>query len=165
MKNLILSISLALLYVFASCSKTNDDSNPEVPQSAISKSLDYFNGELIEKKFESEEGVNAWELKIQNNKGSIVKIYLSLADESLLKLEGLVGPFDYDIHPGISLINFSTAFTIAVAAAKNNSVLNWELQQEDNFIDKWIYTFELDDAGSSINISIDAENGDILEID
>ncbi len=165
MKNLILFISIVIPLVIASCSKTNDGNNPEVPQSVISKSLNYFNGELIEEKLEEMDGVKVWEIKIQNSNGSIVKFYWLMTDESLLKLEGLVGPFDYDIQPGNTIINFSTALTIALGAVKNDSIIKWELEQEDDFINKWIYTFEFDVGGSSVSVYIDAENGDILEID
>lgn len=165
MKNLILFISIVIPLVIVSCSKTNDGNNPEVPQSVISKSLNYFNGELIEEKLEEKDGVKAWEIKIQNSNGSIVKFYWSMTNESLLKMEGLVGPFDYDIQPGNDIINLSTALTIALGAVKNDSIIKWELEQEDDFIDKWIYTFEFDVAGSLVSVYIDAENGDILEID
>jgi len=152
------------LFLLNSCENKNEDA-PEVPQSVVDKSLDLFSGEVIEKKIENEEGIDAWEIKIQNTSGSVVQFYWATSNQSLIKIEGTQEPFDYDLSPGSGLINFSVAKTFAVSAVKNNAVTKWELKQEDDFIDKWVYTFEIDDDGATTKIYIDAENGDVLQID
>jgi len=154
-------IILSLLLVF-SCEK-NNDTNPEVPQDIIDLSLSLFDGEVIEKESEQENGLDTWEVKIENENGSIVKFYWTKNGQILIKIEGQVGPFNYNIMPGNSLINFSTAQTVAKAAVKNESITKWKLQQDDNFIDKWVYSFEFDSNGGISIVIIDAKNGDILE--
>lgn len=62
-------------------------------------------------------------------------------------------------------IILSTALTISLGTVKSDSIIKWELGSENDFIDKWIYTIEFDDAGSSVSVYFDAENGNILEID
>ena len=164
MRNLFIYIFLITSLLFITCEQKDNENNPEVPQSVIDKSLDYFDGEVIEKKLEEEEGVEAWEIKIQNSNGSVVKFYWTVNREILLKMEGLVGPFDYEIHPESDLINLSTAQTIAIGAVKNNAIEKWVLKQEEDFIDKWVYSFEFNDDGETVKVYIDAEKGDILEI-
>ena len=164
MKKIILVLLIATSTITISCDE-NSTPIPEVPQSIIDKSLSYFDGEIIEKELEKEDGIDKWEIKIQNDNGSIVKFYWRVNGQTLLKMEGEKGPFDYEIIAGNSLITYSTALTVAKGAVKNDKVTKWELQQEEDFIDKWVYSFEFDDNGDSIKVYIDAENGDILEID
>ena len=165
MRSLSISILLFTSLLFASCEQTDNENNPEVPQSLIDRTLDYFDGEVLEKKQEEEEGVKSWKIKIKNSNGSIVNFYWTFVGDFLLKMEGQVAPFEYDIHPGNNLINFSTAKTIAIGAVKNDGLIKWELEQEEDFIGNWIYTFEFDDDGDSISVYIDAENGNILQTD
>ena len=164
MKKIILALLIATSTITISCDE-NSTPIPEVPQSIIDKSLSYFDGEIIEKELEKEDGIEKWEIKIQNDNGSIVKFYWRVNGQNLLKMEGQKGPFDYEIIPGNSLITYSTALTIAKGAVKNDKVTKWALKQDEDFIDKWVYSFEFDDSGDTIKVYIDAENGDILEID
>lgn len=163
MKSMSVTILLLASIFFATCQQTDIENNPEAPQSLIDKSLEYFDGDVLEKI--QEEDVQAWKIKIQNSNGSIVNFYWTLSGEFLLKMEGLVAPFDYDIHPGNGLIIFSTAKTIAIGSIKNDALIKWELEQEEDFIDQWVYTFDFDDDGNSIKVYIDAQNGNILQVD
>jgi uncharacterized membrane protein YkoI len=127
--------------------------------------LFFFDGEVVEKKLELEDGIEAWEIKIQNTDGAVVIFYWTVTPEILLKMQGDIGPFDYDITPGNNLINYSTARTVAIGAVKNDTIKKWELQQEEDFIDIWVYSFEFDDNGDTSKVYIDAESGNILQID
>lgn len=162
---------MSLKYVFLfflalgiSCEQKNDP-NPEVPQSVIDKTLTYFEGEVIEKDFEDEDGVDAWIIKIQNTQGAIVKFYWTSIEHILLKIEGQSVPFDYEIMPGNSLVNYSSAKTIAIGAVKNENISGWELEKNEDFIGNWVYAFKFDDDGQTVFVFIDALNGNILEID
>jgi hypothetical protein len=64
MKNILLSISLVVPLVIASYSKSINDNNPEVTQKFIDKSLNFSNGELVEKKQREEDYDDAWKIKI-----------------------------------------------------------------------------------------------------
>jgi len=160
MKNFYQSILLGLLSVLFSCTSGNEETL-QVPQEIIDNSLEFFDGEVLETKMEQEEGLDAWEIKIQNQEGSIVSFYWTVAGSTLFKIDGQTGPFDYDLLPGNNLISFTTAKTPAFAAVKDDTLNRWELAQEDKFINKWVYTFEI----GSQKVFVDAENGDILEID
>jgi uncharacterized membrane protein YkoI len=164
MKNLSKYVFLFASILFIGCDTTNE-TPLEVPQTIIDKSISLFDGEIIEKNLEIEDGIEAWEVKIQNSDGSVVVFYWKVNQEILLKMKGETGPFAYDINPGNNLINFSTARTVAIGAVKNDTIKNWELQQEEDFIDIWVYSFEFDDNGDTSKVYIDAESGNILQID
>lgn len=164
MKKIVLTAFALLCISIVSC-ESEEDTIPQVPQGVIDESLDFFEGEVIDKKLEVEEGVEAWQVKIENSEGAIINFFWTLNGLALFKMEGENGPFEYDIWPGNSLINFSSAKTVAIAGVKNDTILTWELQEEDEFSDIWIYTFEFDASGSSQKVYIDALNGNILQID
>jgi uncharacterized membrane protein YkoI len=165
MKNTVLiAFVLFGLLIATSCEKGGEET-PEVPQNVIDKSLDLFGGEVLEKKVESEEGIDSWEVKIRNTNGSVVRFYWAVSNQSLVKIEGDQGPFDYELSPGSGLITYSTARTFAVAAVKNDAITKWEVQQEDEFINIWVYTFEIQDDGDIIKVYVDAESGNVLQID
>ncbi len=165
MKNIFLITIIIASLALVSCNETSEDNNPTVPQSVIDNSLNLFDGSVIETGTEEEDGIKSWEIKIQDSEGAIVKFYWDIRTEFLVKIEGQVGPFAYDIAPGNNLINYSTAKTVATGAIKNSSLLRWKLKKESDFINKWVYSFEFDDNNNTIKVYIDAENGDVLEID
>lgn len=117
----------------------------------------------MERESNQENGIDAWGIKIENESGAVVKFYWAKNGLTLLKMEGQTGPFDYNIVPGNNLINLSTALTVAKSVVKNENISKWELEQNDDFVGKWVYSFEFDDI--SRTVIIDAENGDILETD
>lgn len=165
MKNsaFFLIIILSFITLF-SCNKSSENV-PDVPQSVIDKSLNLFDGEVIEKELETENGVDSWEVKIEDTNGSVLKFYWAVSNEALVKMEGDKGPFDYEIVPGMGLINYSLAKTFAIAIVKNNAIARWKLQKEDSFINKWVYTFEMEKSAGTTKVYVDAQNGDILQID
>jgi len=165
MKNSTLIILFLVSLIFNIACDESNEPLPEVPQDIINESLNMFEGEVIEKKQESEDGRTAWEIKIQNPGGAIVKFYWSTINSELIKIEGIQGAFDYELNPGMSLINFSTAKTFAIAAVKNDAIIQWELEKNEEFIKKWVYEFEFETGSGTQKVYIDAMNGDVLQID
>lgn len=157
-------VLMVLLSVLTACSN-NDDTTVAVPQEIISNSLDFFDGTVIEKGIETENGIEAWEVEIQNSAGAIVRFYWVVDNKTLVKIEGDQGPFTYEINPGGGLINFTTARTFAVSAVKNDALVAWELEQEEEFADDWVYEFEIADGMDDKTVYIDAMNGNVLQID
>ena len=165
MKTLLSAIVLGFLLLNASCDNSQNEPLPEPPQSVVDKSLDYFDGEVIKKSAEVEDGIEVWEVKIKNDKGAVVKFYWRRSDDSLYEMEGESGPFDYEIVPGNNLINFQAAFTIAKGAVKNDNLTGWKLKKNSKFKDIWVYEFEFDINGKDTKVYIDAANGNVLQID
>jgi hypothetical protein len=153
------------IWLFLAACNDSSETTPEVPADVINSSLAIFDGDVIEKSEDIEEGVEYWEVKIRNSDGSVVEFYWTKNNMELLKIEGTQGPYDYALNPGLGLINFTTASTQAISAVKNNNILQWELEQNDDFIGKWVYDFDFDTGGDVTEVYIDASNGDVLEID
>jgi len=137
----------------------------QVPERVINKSLALFEGAILEKKSGIEESTPVWEVKIRNSSGSIVKFYWKQDDEALYRMDGQEGPFDYDILLGEGMINFNSARFAAVAAAKSDQIRTWRLRAEEDFADLWVYTFVIEGVEGTIEVVIDADNGEVLEID
>jgi hypothetical protein len=160
-------LSILVIYILAvsiSCNK--EETPPEVPQEVINESLSLFDGDVIEKNQEMEDGQTCWKVKIENPEGALVSFYWSTTiNNDLTKILGSKGPFEYDLNPGMSLINLSTAKTFAIAAVKNDSILNWELERNEDFINNWVYEFEFETGSDTLKVYIDAMNGDVLQID
>ncbi len=164
MRNYILFIASIGAFTLCSCEESKDDFDP-VPQTVIDLSLEIFDGAVLQKKQVEEEGAKAWEVKIRNDQGAEVVFYWMTNQETLLKLKGDVGPFDYDIQPGNQLVNLSSAQTVAIGAIKNSALAKWELAKEEDFVGDWVYSFEFEDAGESIKVFVNAKSGDVIQID
>jgi len=147
-----------------SCNNT-DNPSPVAPTKIQDKSADIFDGQAIESKKETEDGVELWEVKVQNSNGSVVRFYWRTDSGVLHEIDGQEDPFNYEVTPGNGLITYSTAKTQAIAAVKNDSLLRWQLEKESDFANKWVYRFEFDNDGKTIRVFVDASNGDVLEID
>ena len=160
MRNLYQIILFAML-TYASACDSSEEGNPEMPQTIIDQSLELFSGSVVDSGLEEEEGLNLWKVKIANGNGAAVSFYWTVSGQAFFKMEADAGPFDYDIWPGDNFINFSTAKTVAIEGVKNSNITAWELAREAEFNDLWVYTFEFDVR----KVYVDAENGNILEID
>jgi uncharacterized membrane protein YkoI len=136
-----------------------------VPESVISKSLALFDGRILDTEADEEEGVPVWEVRISNLDGAEVKFYWRQEGESLFRIDGEKGPFDYDMIVGNGLINFNTAKLAAITAAKNNNIETWQHKQDDSFAGKWVYLFIINEEMSNLQVIIDADNGEVLEIE
>ncbi len=163
MKTLLNILTIMVLLMVTSCGDTQNEPSPEPPQNIIDKSLSYFDGDVIEKYQDTEDGVAVWKVKIRNSKGSVLKFYWRVSDGSLYEMEGETGPFDYEVVPGNNLINFQAALTIAKGSVKNDNLQGWYLKKESRFKDIWVYEFEFDINGNDIKVYIDAASGNVLE--
>lgn len=93
MKNILVIV----FFTFISCNK-NNDVNPGIPEDFINKSLELFNGSIIERESETENGIDVWEVKIRRF-------------------------FDYKIALGTNLIKLTTALTLAKTVMKDDKTL------------------------------------------
>ena len=165
MYNKALLLLLTLSMVFVSCAD-NTDSDPETPLGIIESSLAYFEGKIVEKTIEKVNGIDAWKIKIENEIGSILSFYWQIGSLILIQVDGSRGPFNYDLSPGTNLINFSSARTLAMGQVQNTNILNWILRQDIDRNNKYLYVFDFENSSNlSIKIYVDAENGNILQID
>ncbi len=153
MKNFLLS-ALALV-LLTGC--PDDDEDMAAPQSVADKALQIVSGTVSSSEAEIEEGIAAWKVEIRTAQGAEVEIYCRQDNNELLRIDGESGPFDYNATPGNGLIDFSNAQSIG-AAQTTETLMEWELEQEDKFNNAWVYSLEYQQT----EIYIDATNGSII---
>ncbi|MDZ7605545.1 MAG: PepSY domain-containing protein [Cyclobacteriaceae bacterium] len=164
MRKIVICLFLSVSAFIYSCTNTEEPALT-APTNIQDKSTDMFAGQVIESKKEMEDGIEVWEVKVQNANGAIVRFYWRVDSGVLYEIDGQEVPFNYEVTPGNGLITYSAAKTQAIAALKNDDLLRWQLEKESDFANKWIYRFEFDDDGSTIRVFVDASTGDVLEID
>lgn len=159
MKAIKNNLILLGLTVMMACS---DETEPTVmiSQDAEVRALELIDGTIREKEKETEEGIAAWKVEVITTEGAEVEFYFSQEDNSLLRIDGESAPFDYDLNPGNGLLSFQDAH--AIGDDKTDSTLEkWRLRRDDSFDNIWVYKLEYD----GMKITINAETGDILEIE
>jgi uncharacterized membrane protein YkoI len=157
---------LVLLFLIAGCANSDNDLL-EVPDEVINKSLELFNGTVLVSDAVQEGTTELWKVRIRNTSGANVEFYWDQKDNSLYQITGLNGPYGngYDIVPGNALINFNSAKFTATQALKNYEVHSWRLKKEDQFAGLWVYTLNYNENGGLITAYVNANNGEVLEID
>lgn len=74
-------------------------------------------------------------------------------------MKGTSPSFDYEVQPGMNLINYSTAKTIALNV-KNGDIIDWKLEKDESD-NRWEYRFLI---SLEWEIRIDAATGVVLRI-
>ena len=77
-----------------------------------------------------------------------------------MRIDGESAPFDYNITPGIGLIDFDQAETIA-AAETTETLMNWQLRTEDKYNNQWVYSFNY----ANTKVFINATDGTVLDVE
>lgn len=156
----VLVITLAIAMVLAACSDDDGDDDMTAPDSVVTKALALIDGTVTESEPENEEGILAWKVDITTTQGAEVEVYCRQDDNTLLRLDGESGPFDYNIDPGNGLIDFNQAKTIADGETSED-LENWRLRVEDKYNNLWVFTLEF----TSIKVFINAEDGSVIEVE
>lgn len=141
-----------------SCSE--DDSFMQAPDSAVNKALALISGTVVDSEPETEEGIAAWKVEIRTDQGAEVEVYCRQDNGALLRIDGESGPFDYNIDPGNSMIDFDQAKTIG-SGVTSEDLVEWRLRIEDKYNNIWVYRLEY--AQSTVFIS--AVDGNVLEVE
>jgi uncharacterized membrane protein YkoI len=94
--------------------------------------------------------------------GGELKIKYRIEDGTMVEIKGISASFDYEVQPGINLISYSEAKSVAVNA-KNGEIKEWKLEKDESN-NRWEYRFKIRSAGQDWEIRIDATNGVIRRI-
>ena len=146
--------------ILVNCSDDDEPSSMQAPDSVITKAKALISGTVTESEPENEDGVAAWKVDITTDQGAEVEVYCRQDNNTLLRLDGESGPFDYNIDPGSGLIDFNQAKTVANGET-NEDLESWRLRVEDKYNNQWVYTLEF----TSTKVSINAEDGSVLEVE
>lgn len=137
--------------------------NPSIlnPEQAAQKAQSVVDGQVTSAELDSLN--HEWDVKITTTTGALVKVELVQSTGAIDKIEGIEGPFNYEVVPGAGLINFSVAKTSAFSAMEGitDNIKSWELEQND--LGEWIYEFTFLSGGQESKVKIDALNGHVIQ--
>lgn len=150
---------IAGFLLLVGCSE--DDGIMQAPESAINNALAIIPGAVIDSEPETEEGILAWKVEIRTDQGAELEVYTRQDNGALLRIDGESGPFDYNLDPGNSLIQFGQARDIGSDKAPTETLTYWRLRIEDKYNNQWVYSLEY----TQTKVFINAADGSVLEIE
>jgi len=135
-----------------------------LPEAVLNYVNGLFGGEIVHSELVEMDGGACWKLEVINDAGSVVLFNITLDPIMLKMMEGIVGPFEYNIDPGEEFISFEKAREIAMMETMGE--LHWwifkQLEFEDELV--WIYAFEFIEGDKVHEVHVNALNGEILSI-
>jgi uncharacterized membrane protein YkoI len=94
--------------------------------------------------------------------GGQIKIKYRVDDGTMVEMKGTSPSFEYEVQPGMSLINYSNAKAVALNT-RNGVISEWKLEKDDSD-NSWQYRFFIMNAGRNWEIRINAITGVVLRI-
>ncbi len=80
----------------------------------------------------------------------------------MVEMKGTSPSFEYEVQPGMNLIDYSNAKAVALNA-RNGVISEWKLEKDESD-NRWEYRFFIRNAGQDWEIRIDATTGVVLRI-
>jgi uncharacterized membrane protein YkoI len=160
----VLSILLLSSFMLQACKDEVNAPSSDGKEQVIQKSVSMSNGSVLSADLRSDDNSkNHWEVKVDMpGDGGIVKFEFHFGTNDLRQIKGLTPSFDYEINPGMGLIAYSTARSVALNAVKGD-ITEWKLEKDvsDN---QWQYRFQILSSGEDFEVRISAANGTIIRI-
>lgn len=156
---MILSVALNI-----ACSEdvNNSNNSPIIETQAIQKAKQTNPGTVTKTELTTHNGVKVWEVYMITSSGGELKIKYRIDDGTMVEIKGVSASFEYEVQPGMNLIDYSAAKDVALSA-KNGVILEWKLEKDDSD-NSWQYRFFIRNAGKDWEIRIDANTGVVLRI-
>lgn len=154
---ILITIVIAL---FFACEENGEMVGGEVPGNLISSSVELFNGQVTESGLATMDGFNVWKVTVENSEEAIVTFYWRTNFGNLHRIDGVRGPFNYELNPPQGVINFSTARFLVQNNNSINQIERWEFVRDDVEPLNWYYIFYSSDP--DLEIVIDAANGEMI---
>jgi hypothetical protein len=161
---LIAALFFVNILVIQGCKEaiTTPDSSISNSEVLIQKTSSMTNGSFQDPVVINDDAPH-WELKVDMpGDGGIVKFEYFLDTKNLKAIKGLTPSFDYNITPGLNLIDYAEARKIAIGVVKGN-INEWKLEK-DFSNNRWEYRFRMRSAGNNFEIRINALTGDVFRI-
>lgn len=104
-----------------------------------------------------------WEVYVKNQAGAVIKVELKDEPLTLMKIEGEVGPFDYNVEPGGDVLDFTAILEIVFSEA-TGVVTEWRLDYEvENGEPRWRYEFRVQGEGVRYEMKINGITGEFID--
>lgn len=143
-----------------SCNEHTILGKDHIPQKTIDNSLKIFPGNLVETSSSIIEGVQVWKVLIENDQGALVSFSWQKSYNVLFQVDGLRGPFNYELDLPLDVILFSSARFLAFKSHNSETLESWKLFRDKSAQNKLVYQFYLQNKTEPINIV--ASSGDPL---
>ena len=142
------------------------DSNPTKSEDAFEpvtlKSKSIYNANVDKIELENRNNIEYYEVYMSKQNISNVKLELAKPSLELYKIYGEAPPFEYDLNPGIGLMNFTTVKLNALNSQQGDLV-EWKLEK-DTSNNNWEYRIWISENEVQYQLRLDAVSGELLEI-
>ena len=159
----VLSIIFCVMFNAACSEDVNNSNDSSITENqVVQKAKQTNSGTVTKTELTTHNGVKVWEVYMTTSIGGELKIKYRLDDGTMVEMKGTSPSFEYEVKPGMNLIDYSLAKSVALNA-KPGDILEWKLEKDESN-DRWEYRFFISSAGRVWEIRIDAMSGVVLRI-
>lgn len=160
----LLGLIFSLILNIACSEDVNSSNNnsPITETQAIQKAQQTNPGTVTKTELTTHNGVNVYEVYMITTSGGELKIKYRSDDGTMVEMKGTSPSFDYEVEPGLNLVKYSSAKSVALNA-KSGDIQLWKLEKDESN-NRWEYRFFIRSAGQDWEIRISATTGVILRI-
>jgi len=156
----ILSLILSITFTNACSEDVNNSNNSSITETqAIQMAKQTNPGTVTKTESTTHNGIKVWEVYMITSSGGELKIKYRVDDGTMVEMKGTSPSFDYEVQPGMNLIDYSNAKAIALNA-RNGIITEWKLEKDESD-NRWEYRFFI---SPEWEIRIDATTGVVLRI-
>jgi len=156
----ILSLILSITFTNACSEDVNNSNNSSITEiQAIQKAKQTNPGTVTKTELTTHNGVKVWEVYMITSAGGELKIKYRVDDGTMVEMKGTSPSFEYEVQPGMNLIDYSNAKAVALTA-RNGFLAEWKLEKDESD-NRWEYRFFI---SPEWEIRIDATTGVVLRI-
>ena len=153
---------ILLITLNTACSEDLNSSNSGSQISdtqAIQKAQQTNPGTVTKTELTTHNGVKVWEVYMTTSSGGELKIKYRVDDGTMVEMKGTSPSFEYEVRPGMNLIDYSAAKSIALNT-QNGEMQLWKLEKDESD-NRWEYRFFI---SPEWEIRINATTGVVLRI-
>ncbi len=162
-KSILAVLFIALLLMFNACKDEIATPNTQMSeQQSVQKSLASVQGSLVSVNRIRLNDDGLFEVKVVTPLGAMIKFEYFESTGQVREIQGLTGPFEYDLDPGNGLMLYQNVRVI-VLNAKQGDIISWKLQKDESD-NKWEYRFFISATDGNWELRINAVNGQISRI-
>ena len=156
----ILSLILSVSFTNACSEDVNNSNNSSITETqAIQKAKQTNPGTVTKTELTTHNGVKVWEVYMITSSGGELKIKYYVDDGTMVEMKGTSPSFEYEVRPGMNLIDYSAAKSIALNT-QNGEMQLWKLEKDESD-NRWEYRFFI---SPEAEIRINATTGVVLRI-
>ena len=162
-KGVLLIPFLVSLLAFTACKdEVTAPANQMSKQQSVQKSLSSIQSNLVSVTRIKSNDDGLWEVKVLTPSGALIKFEYFEMTGNIREIQGLTGPFDYNLDPGNSLMLYQDIRVIALNS-KSGDITSWKLEKDESD-NRWEYRFFITANDGNWELRISAVDGQVLRI-